>query len=99
MKALQLVAEWPVRRVAAAVVAADGTVATTGPIDHSFRLTSVTKMLVGWAMLVACEEGTVHLDQLVAQEGCTLRHLLAHAGGYAFDGPDPIARPGARRDG
>ncbi len=97
MKALQLVAEWPVRRVAAAVVAADGTVATTGPIDHSFRLTSVTKMLVGWAMLVACEEGTVHLDQLVAQEGCTLRHLLAHAGGYAFDGPDPIARPGARR--
>jgi CubicO group peptidase (beta-lactamase class C family) len=39
----------------------------------------------------------VHLDQAVAQQDCTLRHLLAHAGGYAFDGVQPIARPGVRR--
>ncbi len=97
MKALKLVAEWPVRTVAAALVAPDGAVSTTGPTEHSFRLASITKMLVGWAMLVACEEGTLHLDQPVGQEGCTLRHLLAHAGGYAFDGSEPIARPGVRR--
>ena len=64
---------------------------------HSFRLASITKMLSSWAILIACEEGTLHLDQPVAQEGCTLRHLLAHAGGYAFDGSEPIARPGVRR--
>ena len=97
MKALQLVADWPVRTVSAAVIAPDGTVTTTGPTEHSFQLASITKMLVGWTMLVACEEGTVHLDQPVGQEGCTLRHLLAHAGGYGFDGSEPIARPGRRR--
>ena len=97
MRALQLVADWPVRTVAAGVVGRDGSVATTGSIDHSFRLASITKMLSSWAILVACEEGTLSLDQPVAQPGCTLRHLLAHAGGYAFDGDAPIARPGVRR--
>jgi len=97
MQALKLVAEWPVRTVAAAVVAPDGVVTTTGPTEHSFRLASITKMLVGWTMLVACEEGAVALDQPAGQEGCTLRHLLAHAGGYAFEGSEPIALPGARR--
>lgn len=97
MQALQLVEQWPVTTVAAAAVLPDGSVATHGPADHVFRLASISKMLVGWTIQVACEEGTVHLDQPVGQPGCTLRHLLAHAGGYAFDGPDPISRPGARR--
>jgi len=89
--------EWPVRTVAAAVVAPDGGVSTTGPTEHSFRLASITKMLSSWAILVACEEGTLQLDLQVGQDGCTLRHLLSHAGGYAFDGSTPIARPGIRR--
>jgi CubicO group peptidase (beta-lactamase class C family) len=54
-------------------------------------------MLTGWATLVACEEGTVDLDDPMGQPGCTLRHLLAHAGGYAFDGAEPISKPGVRR--
>jgi CubicO group peptidase (beta-lactamase class C family) len=54
-------------------------------------------MFVGWAALLACEEGIVHLDQPEAQAGCTLRHLLAHAGGYGFDGEAPILAPGRRR--
>ena len=37
------------------------------------------------------------LDDPVGQPGCTLRHLLAHAGGYPFEGSDPIARPERRR--
>jgi len=97
MQALQQVAEWPVRTVAVGVVSPDGSVATAGPVDHRFRLASVTKLLSSWAILIACEEGTLSLDQPVAQPGCTLRHLLAHAGGYAFDGSEPIARPGVRR--
>jgi CubicO group peptidase (beta-lactamase class C family) len=47
--------------------------------------------------MIAVEEGIVALDDPAGQPGCTVRHLLSHAGGYGFDGPDPITRPGARR--
>jgi CubicO group peptidase (beta-lactamase class C family) len=97
MEALRLTASWPVANVAAAVVMPDGGVHTIGDTSRSFRIASISKMVVGWSALVAFEEGIVDLDQPYGQHGCTLRHLLAHAGGYAFDGPDPIARPGARR--
>lgn len=97
MRALALTSSWPVPTVAAAAVLPDGSVATIGPTDHVFRLASISKVVVGWTMLVACEEGSLHLDQPVGQPGCTLRHLLSHAGGYAFDGPQPIGKPGQRR--
>ena len=42
-------------------------------------------------------KAVVELDQPVGQPGCTLRHLLAHAGGYGFDGDDAIARPETTR--
>lgn len=97
MRALALTATWPVPHVAAAAVLQDGSVTTRGPTDRPFRIASVAKMLVGWTVLVAVEEGTVHLDQPAGQDGCTLRHLLAHAGGYGFIGSTPITRPGIRR--
>jgi CubicO group peptidase (beta-lactamase class C family) len=98
MKALAQTATWPVTTVAAAVVGPNGDVATVGPTDHVFRLASISKMIVGWTVLVACEEGTLDLEQPVGQPGCTLRHLLSHAGGYGFDGTEPIAAPGRRRN-
>lgn len=97
MEALRLTATWPVPHVAAAVVAPDGSVSTIGDVDRSFRIASIAKMLVGWACLVACDEGVLSLDQPEARPGCTLRHLLAHAGGYSFDGHTPIAAVGTRR--
>lgn len=97
MRALALTAEWPVDTVAAAVVAPDGSISTIGPVEHPFKLASISKMVVGWTMLVAAEEGTIDLEQPVGQEGCTVRHLLAHTGGYAFDGGAPVAKPGQRR--
>jgi CubicO group peptidase (beta-lactamase class C family) len=97
MEALRLTDRWPVPTVAAAAVLPDGSVHATGPVNHPFRLASISKMFVGWAALIAVEEGIAQLDQPVAQPGCTLRHLLAHAGGYSFDGPTPIAKPGVRR--
>jgi len=97
MRALDLVADWPVPTVAAAVVLPDGSVDTTGDPSHVFRIASITKMLVGWAALVAVEEGIVSLDAPFGQPGCTLRHLLSHAGGYPFTGAEPIAAPGTRR--
>lgn len=100
MDALALVDTWPVDTVAAAVVI-DGpegtTVRTRGDTAHEFRLASIAKPITAWAVLVAVEEGIVTLDQPVGQPGCTLRHLLAHAGGYPFDGADPIAPPERRR--
>ncbi|MEO5898949.1 MAG: serine hydrolase domain-containing protein [Ilumatobacteraceae bacterium] len=97
MDALRLTASWPVANVAAACVLPDGTTHTVGDDQHVFRLASISKTLTAWAALVAVEEGIVALDDPVGQPGCTLRHLLAHAGGYAFDGEAPIARPGSRR--
>jgi CubicO group peptidase (beta-lactamase class C family) len=98
MRALEQVSTWPVPTAAAAVVLADGTVAgTVGPVDHAFRLASPSKILTAWATLVAVEEGTVSLDDRIGQPGCTLRHLLAHAGGYPFEGAEPVSPPERRR--
>lgn len=97
MRALRLTADWPVTTVAAAAVFPDGEVRTTGPVQHRFRIASLAKMLVGWSVLIGCEEGIVTLDTPAGQPGCTVRHLLSHAGGYAFEGTSPIAAPGARR--
>lgn len=97
MSALEMTSEWPVDHVSAAVVGLDGAVRTVGDRDRPYRLASIAKPITAWATLVAVEEGIVSLDQPLGQPGCTIRHLLAHAGGYAFDGDTPIARPGTRR--
>jgi CubicO group peptidase (beta-lactamase class C family) len=93
VQALGLIDTWPVDNVAAAVVRQNGTIDVGGDQQRRFRVASVAKTLTTWACLVAVEEGIVALDQPVGQPGCTLRHLLCHAGGYPFDGPAPIARP------
>jgi CubicO group peptidase (beta-lactamase class C family) len=98
MGALDQVARWDVPNAAAAVVGADGSVlATHGDLDREFALASITKIVTGWAALIAAEEAVVSLDDPAGQPGCTLRHLLAHAGGYPFDGDDPVSAPGRRR--
>jgi CubicO group peptidase (beta-lactamase class C family) len=95
--ALDLTSTWPVPHVSAAVLRAGRVVATIGDANRVQRLASISKPMGAWAMLVAVEEGVVELDQPVGQPGCALRHLLAHAGGYPFDGDEPIARPEATR--
>ena len=97
MTALDLTAEWPVPHVSAAVLRGGQVVESVGDADRVQRLASISKPMATWAMLVAVEEGIVALDQPVGQPGCTLRHLLAHAGGYPFDGSEPTARPEATR--
>jgi CubicO group peptidase (beta-lactamase class C family) len=97
VQALRLTEAWPADNVAAAAVSPDGSIATSGDQHLRFRIASVAKMLTAWACLVATEEGIVSLDQPIGQPGCTLRHLLCHAGGYGFDGADAIARPERNR--
>ncbi len=94
--AWDLIGSWPTKHFGIAVMH-DDKVATHGDVQHVFHLASVTKLLTAWTVHIACEEGSVHLDDAVGQKECTVEHLLAHAGGYSFDGDQPIASPGARR--
>lgn len=98
MESLRIVETWPVETVAVAVVRADGSTAGThGPLDHRFALASVTKPLAAYAALVAYEEGAIELDEPAGPEGSTVRHLLAHTSGLAFDEHRAMAAPGTRR--
>ena len=93
--AWRLASSWPVE-ASIAVVHPGGT-DTFGDTSRVQRIASVSKPLAAYATLVAVEEGSVSLDDAVGQTDCTLRHLLAHAGGYPFEGSQPIGRPGAKR--
>lgn len=96
--ALAAAADWPAESVAAAAVGADGRVlATFGEQDRAFRLASVTKLLSAYAVLIAVEEGALEFDQPAGPEGATVRHLLAHTGGYDFGSRTVRADPGTRR--
>ncbi|MGI5220542.1 serine hydrolase domain-containing protein [Nocardia sp. CA-290969] len=96
MRALEQIKQWPVRHAAAGVVTRDGTW-SAGEGDRVFRLASVTKPLAAYAVLIAVEEGAIELDQPAGPVGSTVRHLLAHTSGVAFDTTDILARPGAKR--
>ena len=100
MGALDLVGNWPVDHVAAAIVSSSG-VEPTGDVDRVFRLASLSKPMTAWAVMVAVEEGIVELDaplrHVTAPDGATLRHLLSHAAGFGFDGPDPVSGIERRR--
>lgn len=96
MRALESLTQWPVDNVAAAVVRPSGEVAAHGDTDRVFALASVTKTLVAQAVLIACEEEAISLDDPVGPPGSTVRHLLAHASGLAFDS-DTIEAPVATK--
>lgn len=80
-----------------AVIDRNGTVHTHGDTTRTVRIASVSKLFAAWATMIAVEDGTTSLDAPVGQEGCTVRHLLAHAGGYSFDGVNPITAPARKR--
>jgi CubicO group peptidase (beta-lactamase class C family) len=97
VRALEQIRGWEAVNVAAGVVRAGETLGVEGEPEHVFRWASVTKLLTAVAVLVAAEEGVVDLEEPAGPPGSTVRHLLAHASGFPFDGPEPIARPGERR--
>jgi len=93
----RLLADWPVERAAAGVTDPGATRAVGGDPGWRVRTASVSKLLVGQAALVALEEGAIELDEPAGPPGATVRHLLAHASGLAFDQDRVLAPPGARR--
>ena len=97
MSALELLEDWPVPTVAAAVIGTSGLLDTYGDVDRRFRLASVTKPLVARAVQVAVEEGAIDLDHPAGPPGATVKHLLAHTSGLAMLDDKVIAKPGTRR--
>ncbi|MET8975919.1 serine hydrolase domain-containing protein [Streptomyces sp. NPDC004539] len=98
LSSLHQIENWPVPTAAAGVVRADGVVlGTHGPAGHRFPLASVTKPLAAYAALVAYEEGAIDLDEPAGPPGATVRQLLAHTSGLAFDEHRVMAPPGDRR--
>src|SRR3954451_11606631 len=95
MQALRQVDGWPCEHVAVAVAGAVEEM--YGDSERVFPWASVTKVATAVAVLVACEEGIVELDEPAGPPGSTLRHLLAHASGLPFDDRTPISAPGRRR--
>ncbi|MGY4708880.1 serine hydrolase domain-containing protein [Mycolicibacterium sp. CBM1] len=94
---LDMIADWPVPAVSAAVVGAAGVLAEYGDPVRPYRLASVTKPLAARAAQVAIEEGVVELDTPAGPPGSTVRHLLAHASGLSMHSPQVMAEPGKRR--
>lgn len=98
--ALATIDTWGVDHAAASLVAPDGVDAEHGDRDHDYWWASITKLVTGLAVLTAVDAGQVDLDEPApapAPEGATVRHLLAHASGLAFDGSMVQGRPGTRR--
>lgn len=92
-----LIQHWPVLNAAAAVTSSTETLGTAGDHEWTTRIASVSKLMVGYAALVAIEEETIELDEPAGPPGSTVRHLLAHASGLAFDDDRILAEPGKRR--
>lgn len=93
---LDQVASWPAT-AAAGVASTAGVMEQTGPAHQPFRWASVTKLLTALAALDGIQRGLLDLDEPAGPPGSTVRHLLAHASGLAFDGDTILAKPGARR--
>jgi len=98
---LHAIDSWPVPTAAAGWTNGART-ELRGPTTKAFALASVTKPLVAYAVLVAIEEGSLHLDTTASQTDgslpdVTVRHLMSHAGGIDPDQRRSVAQPGTRR--
>jgi CubicO group peptidase (beta-lactamase class C family) len=98
VESLRVIDQWPADNAAAAVVSADGTVlGRHGDAQRRYGLASVSKLFTAYTALIAIEEGVVELDGPAGPQGATVRHLLAHTSGLAFNEHKVVAPPGTRR--
>lgn len=96
MKAFAQLDDWPSPTVAAAVLTPTGDIHRHGDTSKVFALASITKLFTAAGVLLAVEEGSVELDELIGERGATVTDLLAHASGLAPNGT-VLDDPGRRR--
>ncbi len=93
--------DWLPEVVAVGVTDARDTLAAHGPADELLPLASVTKPLAAYAVLLAVQDGALHLDEPLGHgevaPDATVRHLLAHASGLPPDPGGPIVMPERKR--
>jgi CubicO group peptidase (beta-lactamase class C family) len=94
---LEQIETWPSDTSAVAVFDNRGLIGWHGPQQLVQPWASVTKLITTLCALVAVEEGTLSLDDNAGPTGSSIRHLLAHASGLAFDSANVLAAPGRRR--
>jgi CubicO group peptidase (beta-lactamase class C family) len=95
--ALAAADSWGAGRCGVAVLDRDGLVAERGARDAALPWASVTKLVTAWTALAALDRGLVTLDAPAGPPDSTLRHLLAHASGLAFDDATVVSPPGRTR--
>jgi CubicO group peptidase (beta-lactamase class C family) len=95
--ALAAIDGWDAPHAAAALIGWSGVLASRGDRAHAFRWASVTKLVTALSVLIAAERELLDLDESAGPPGATVRHLLAHTSGLAFEGEAILARPGSRR--
>ena len=88
---------WGAGRAGVALLDREGLVAERGSRDVALPWASVTKLVSALAVLVAVDRELVGLDDPAGPPGSTLRHLLAHASGLAFDDETVISAPARTR--
>ena len=88
---------WGAGRCGVALLDRDGLVAERGSRDAALPWASVTKLATAWTSLVAVDRGAVSLDDPAGPPGATVRHLLAHASGLAFDDGTVVSPPARTR--
>lgn len=84
---------WGAGRCGVALLDRDGLVAERGSRDAALPWASVTKLVSAYTVLVLVERGDLSLEEPAGPPGATVRHLLAHASGYAFDDPTVVSPP------
>ncbi len=97
LTALDALAGWDAPDARAAVVGPSGVLDVRGDVTLAGEWASVTKLVTALAVLVAVEEETLALDDPAGPPGATVRHVLAHASGMAFDSDMVLDRPGRQR--
>jgi CubicO group peptidase (beta-lactamase class C family) len=88
---------WGAGRWGVALLDRDGLVAERGSRDAALPWASVTKLVTAWTSLIAVDRGLVALDDPAGPPGSTIRHLLAHVSGLAFDDATVVSPPARTR--
>jgi CubicO group peptidase (beta-lactamase class C family) len=98
--ALSAVTGWEVPHAGAIVLDRTGERARAGTTDLVLPIASLSKPLTAVAVLLVAAEGLVDLDAPAgptAEQGATLRHLLAHAAGLGAEEGERTLAPATRR--
>jgi len=88
---------WQVSHGGCLLLDSSGRRVAAGDPDEVLAWASVTKVAAALAVLDVAADGALDLDAPAGPPGSTVRHLLAHASGLAFDEDRILSVPGRRR--